>query len=184
MPLDVSLCSFCAPFVHSLALSAIRHEEYLMREEKTRKYRVGADLVGKDRFHNRYWMFSWNPEVLYVEYVSSSGANGTCTGTASSGHNGGSGGGSGGSGGGSGGPTMEDAKCWDFYTKDQIIELHASLDYRGKRENDLKDRLHNMYFDLIEAMRTSQWTFDSFALDEVRNNAKEQRKGATQKNNV
>ena len=64
---------------------AIRHEEYLMKEEKTRKYRVGADLVGKDRFHNRYWMFSWNPEVLYVEYVSSSGANGTCTGTASSG---------------------------------------------------------------------------------------------------
>ena len=62
---------------------------------------------------------------------------------------------------------MADAKCWDFYTKDQIIELHASLDYRGKRENDLKDRLHNMYFDLIEAMRTSQWTFDSFALDEV-----------------
>jgi len=56
-----------------------------MKEEKTRKYRVGADLVGKDRFHNRYWMFSWNPEVLYVEYVSSSGANGTCTGTASSG---------------------------------------------------------------------------------------------------
>ena len=79
---------------------------------------------------------------------------------------------------------MEDAKCWDFYTKDQIIELHASLDYRGKRENDLKDRLHNMYFDLIEAMRTSQWTFDSFALDEVRNNAKEQRKGTTQRNNA
>ena len=74
---------------------------------------------------------------------------------------------------------MADAKCWDFYTKDQIIELHASLDYRGKRENDLKDRLHNMYFDLIEAMRTSQWTFDSFALDEVRNNAKEQRKRTT-----
>ena len=80
----------------------IRHEEWSKKDEKTRRWRVSADLIGKDRQCNRYWVFSWHPDVVYVELVGSNGITST-------------------------------SPSWNFYTRDQIIELHASLDYRGKR---------------------------------------------------
>ena len=131
-----------------------RREEWYEKEHQMSKWRVNADLIGKDRYCNRYWIFSWHSDVVYMENINVTSTNTTryssTTSTSSKSER-----------------AVEAMSCWNFYTKDQIIELHASLDYRGERENKLRDNLNLHFFDLIESMRARQWVFDSFQLDEV-----------------
>ena len=78
-------------------------------------------------------MFPWNPDVVFLEIVQQDTYNSKDKKTTSSSS--------------SSSSSSSLSHNWNFYTRDQIIELHASLDYRGKRENNLRGTFLNDYVD-------------------------------------